>query len=701
MKGNLSYDPEAFRGASNIVIIVLTILTLAWLIVGPLLIKSNWGFNQLDYIPGIMYYIWIAVALALIAFLFIKPRKHFISSLLKDFLWGDKKLLGTIGVLILAGIIFLVFRFEAHVYGEGYIRIGNIVQRSTPVFPWYEYGGATLPYFLYLLLTFFGLDKIAAGHWAYQIMSICSGLIFVFFSLRTALIAFDDDDDRLGFWLLFLFSGVSLFFFSFVELVPLMLAIISPYLYTVVKLNKNGESKHLMIIWILTIFAVFIHIQGITLLPSTFYLTLRTLVSRTQIGRFIGTLGSAILIISGIVIVYLMSMENIYLENLILYFAGKPPETDYALFSIHHLVDIFNLLFMIIPFFTIFIYAIVRGIRFLHNEKTFTALGFLTMSQVVYLFIIDPKNGMARDIDNYIFLLSGFLFLGIYSLFKLYGKINLSGNIIMVLCPISFLILLPMYYVHLSPAKFENYLDRYLSYNETKYESGLYAMRDYYSLAGQTSKSVQMERAINSKAPGALESQLINDLYVHGRVDEAFEYALRLTERFPYNAKYRMQKGNLLKYYRRFEAAEEELKIAVRLDPYGQEYHHFLAELYRETRQKNKWFQVLSNALSIIPRSKTLLVDLTGYYYRDRQYKTVDSLTRVILEIDSLEPYAFLYKGLIAEERGHKETAMELYEKFIRMGETLPEIGIVRKRLNNLFLELNDTLTTDSSETTQ
>ena len=188
----------------------------------------------------------------------------------------------------------------------------------------------------------------------------------------------------------------------------------------------------------------------------------------------------------------------------------------------------------------------------------------------------------------------------------------------------------------------------------------------------------------------ALESQLINDLYARNRTNEAFEYALRLTERNPYKATYRTQMGNLLKHFGKIPEAERELTTAIKLDPYNAEAWHFLSELYRETKRDAKCYMTLEEALERIPDNDMLLVDLTGYYFRAKKFDIADSLTFDLERINPEEPYIYMYRGLIAEGHHKRDKAMELYEKFVSMGPNLPEVTVIRKRLNELFLQKRD-----------
>ena len=689
MKKLVSYNPTALGFSINITVIIMALLTLAMPLIVPHLVQVGWGVDQLDYLPGSLYYIWLALGLMAALALFLSPREHFLSRAVERYFWGDKKILGRTIFLLVALVIFFLLRFDAHFYGSGYIRLSNFAQRAKPIFKWSEYGGTAVPYLLYSLLKFLGVAKLASAEWAYRTISLLSGLGFIFVSFRISHAIALGNHDRIAFFFMIIFSGLTLLFFGMVENFPALLLLAVVFIYLLFMLNQTGKSKYLYLLWGMTVLGLFFDLQFIAVLPAAVFVTCKFHIKR-RVGKTIGILAGLAVILAGIIIVYAKASGDIALANLILFFSGKPPDVDYSLFSLQHVADLANLVFLFVPLVIIFTFAIIAGLSSSGKDSNFIGLGLLTLAQIAYLFIVDPKNGMARDFPLFIFLLTGFLFWGIYSLMKMKLERKLSQDIFMALCPISLLVALPLFYVHLSPNISEKYIDDYLAYNDTKYEPALIAFRDYYISEKRDSLAIQKERAVAGKAPGALESQIVNDLYAQERVDEALQYAVSLVERFPYNGTYRMQKGNILKYYKRISEAEKELKTALELDPYNTDFYHYLSELYRETGREKECLDVINRALSVDPKSTVMLVDLTGYYYRAKQAKEMDSLTSVIIEIDPKEPYAYMYRGLLSEARGDGQSALENYRKFIELNERLPEIATIRKRMNDIVLKMQD-----------
>ena len=691
MKSFFSYNRGATDSISNIVVICLVILTLALPIFGPGLAQTDWGFNQIGYLPSVLYYLWILLAAVMAALMLLTPRSRFLPDATATYLWGDRKVTGRIVLMAAALVLFFAFRFDAHLYGNGYIRTANFAQRSEPIFDWIEYGGTIVPYALYQIIHALGAAKLTAAVRAYQIISFASGIWYLLVCLKISEHVSNDGNDRVGFFALTIFTGLSMFFFGMIENTPLLLPVTATFVYFILKHIQFRRPDYIIYIWLITLVGILLDIRMLPLVPASLYVTLSYLIKRRRMGRFLASLTASVAILCAIAIVYLDAVGNIALSRFILFLSGKPPDTNYSLLSIRHLADIFGLFYMFIPLLGIYLYGIIRGFVHLKSDRLFVALLFLTISQILCIFILDPGHGMARDIHIFGFLLTGFLFLGIYSLVRSREKLKLSGDVFMTLLPISLVLILPVFFVHLSAGATERYLEDYLSYNETKYEPALLALRDFYIVEGHNEKAVEVERSITSRSPAALQSQLVNDLYAHERVSEAFEYAIQLVERHPYNATYRMQKGNILKHYRRFADAEEELRTALELDPYYLEVYHFLSELYRETGRDEECRKTLERAIAVDPMSMLILVDLTGYYYRNGQTQTADSLTEVMRGLNPEEPYVYMYKGLICERRGRKEAALEHYEKFVDLKETLPEVPQIRKRMNRIVLEMRDT----------
>ncbi len=682
-------DTPEINSSSKATLIFFMLVTLSFLIIAFAghLITINWGINPAQLLPTSFFYLWLAIAIGVILLVYLKAESIGLYEKFTPYIWGNKRLIGRTFLIIALLGIFVIFRFEAHLLGNGYIRISNFAQRSKPVFRWFEFGGTFIPYILYQILNAVGIAKETAAEWGYQIVSFISGIAFAAILLSIAEIISKEIRKRFHFVLLILVTGLSLSFFGAVEVYSLLLPLAALFVLYLIKLFKEKSHKYLLILWIITVAGLFINLQFITAIPAALYATIcyrrRFKGGLSQIGL---TLAFSSIII-GALIVYLMAGNSIAIEKNILFFSGKSPEINYGLFSLHHVIDIINLLILMMPLVPVFFMLKFGIMRNYAKDNILVAIHILAAAQFAYLFILDPRIGMAREIFTMEYLLSGMIFLCGYILFGENGSKILPLKYTAIIAPVSFVLILPALAVHLSSSLAVASLDNFLIYNETKYEPALLAMRDYYYLKGNYSEADRREQLINPRAKGVFESQLVNDLYANERVDEAFAYATRLVERDPYNATYRMQLGNLLKHFRKYSEARREFETAIELDPYRADLYHFLSELYREIKMETECLKVLQTAEKVDPENPTILVDLAGYYYRAGIFNRADFYAEQAIQIDKGRAHAYMYKGLISEKNGNSKRALEYYYKFLELGERFPEVTFIQKRINEIELQ--------------
>jgi len=682
-----NFNTEPFGRTLNIVLFSILTISLIIIAFGGEFIAISWGIDQAAFLPGYLYCSWLILSVAIIFWLLIRSPEKSIVTHYCDYLWNDKKTLTRLAFLLFILAIFIIFKYQAHLYGNGYIRISNFAQRAKPVFRWYEYGGAIIPYMLYKVIALLGLAKESAAELGYQIVSFFSGVSFLYIVLKIAELITADRTKRLLILLLALFSGFSFFFFGMVEVYPILIPLGAFFVYLVVKSLKERKSRYLYYLWGIIIVGLVINLQFLTAIPAAIYVTILHLQKKWEGFSLIGWISAVSGLAGGVVILYMLAGNDIAIENGILLFQGKPPEADYGLFGAHHLLDVLNLFFQMEPLFLVFIFFAIISIKGIMKDNMSLSLRILAGTQFVALFIIDPKNGMARDFASYGFLMTGFIFLGVYAISIDSGRLKLSDKIRRILAPAALLLFLPAMILHLSPEMTVSSLDKFLTYNETKYGSAYFAMRDYYYLSRNFTEADRREQSVVSKAKGALESRLVEDLYAHDRVDESFAYANRLVESDPYNATYRMQKGNLLKHFKKYNDASEQYDTAIMLDPYRTDLYHYRADLYREMGLKQRQFDELKMAEGIDPENTLILADLASYYYTAGMFSLTDSLADLIISLDSASAYAYMYKGLVAERNSQLDKALQFYYKFDKLGQRLPEITYIRKRINELELQ--------------
>ncbi|SYZ72482.1 membrane hypothetical protein [Candidatus Zixiibacteriota bacterium] len=682
-------DRNSRLSINNIIIYLLLIATLLIIFFASGFAKVNWGMNQVSFISPALYSILLGMAIAMLAWIVFRPGQGLYWGGSNDWLYGSRKIFGRGLFLIAALAIFLIFRFQAHLYDSGYLRLAYMAQREIPVIPWYEFGGTFLPYLFYRIISLIQTDAIAAAVWGYQISSFLSGLIYIWMIFKISELLSDSFRNRLAFVLLTFFSGISILSFGMVSPLPPLLPAIAAVVYIILKWHRIKSFRYFYYLWGIVILGTIVNIQFLAVVPAVIYISILKFYKEKATGK----LAVAISVLSGVIgvaVLYIWAGSDIGVANRILLLSGKMPDSGYSLFSARHLLDLLNILFLLIPLWLIFLYFMVRMIMSSKLNTVTTALFILAGSQLILLFIIDPNDGMARDFNFYAFPLVGLLLTGAYAVIAGVSKDSASSpRPGFQFCLLGLILAVPMFVVHLTPAATVTYLDRFLQYNDTKLESALLAYRDYYFSVGNYTEADRREQEINGKVQDALQSRLVNDLFYHKRTEDAFSYASQLVTHNPYNATYRMQLGNLYKYYKKYPEAEKELKIALKLDPYRPELYHFLADFYRETNEPEKSYSTIEDGLRVDPKNSSLLTDLTYYYYHKNEFAKTDSLCEVMMARDTAAYYAYLYKGLVAEHMGQYRQALDYYTKFTR-NDNLPEYGVIMKRMNSITQMLSD-----------
>ncbi|MBN2227495.1 MAG: tetratricopeptide repeat protein [candidate division Zixibacteria bacterium] len=664
------------------VIILITFLIPAF---GARLFANDWGMMQAPILPPGLYIIWLVLAAIALGQLLIKRGHCPVTEAVSRLLWEKPYRVYRWIALIVLLAVFAGFRFDAHLYGDGYIRIANFAQKSKTLFHWYDFGGTVFPYLFYIIWKTLGMSKVTAAALGYQTVSILSGGLFIWAVYKIASVLHDTPRQRTRFFLMTLFSGIILFFFGMVENTILLPSLIALIVLLSTKLLNNGPSvKSYLFLLVLSIIGVITHVLFLAIIPAVVFAAVVAANRRAGSLKTFGLALSGLVLIAGLMSVYITAAGDIFLENKLLFLSGKQPLPGYSLFSLPHATDILNLLVTVIPLFLIFLFVLVTPHKSDDRRGVSTFFAVLAIGQLVLLFILDPKNGMIRDFPLFAGLLPGMVF---WSACR-FSSDNATGtdfsNWRDRLAIPALILIIPTLVVHLSPSLTIKRLDAYLEHNEFKYEAALLAMRDYYLTKEEYDLADQRERSVRGKVPDYLKSQMINDLYVHDRYHEALGVAERLIERHPYNAQYRMQYGNVLLHFDRYRDAERELLIASQLAPDNPEIYHFLSELYRQLRHGDKCLASIQRGLNLDPNNLLLLVDLTGYYYLKHEYVAADSMIDIIMEINPEEPYAFMYRGLLAERTGHRQQALAAYRKFIELDELLPEVPQIQERIERL-----------------
>ncbi len=363
-----------------------------------------WGFNQWAYFPLGWRLLLISVGLLLPliwSLLSGDKLKSFREKLITS-LDGRGTYLGLAAFVTIAmGIGFYFLRAKTHFLGDGYMNLSSLASEK-PLIKDTAFGEVKVHIWLKSLL---GGGEPAALL-SFQIISIVSGILFLMVVFYMARKLFENRLESFLFSLGLASGGYLLLFFGYVEYYSLFVLSVTIYTLAGLLIINGKLNKWLVIPFFLP--TVLFHILGITLLPSVLFL----LFSGTTLGKFFQNLSKKTkLFLSTVGGIALLSVFiYFYLNSYRFRFAVVPILTDrftvegYTLFSVKHIIDFLNLLFLLVPGLLVFLVLTSKlRLRETFRQKPFQYLLVLTISTLGAVSLIDPKLGMPRDWDLFSF----------------------------------------------------------------------------------------------------------------------------------------------------------------------------------------------------------------------------------------------------------------------------------------------------------
>lgn len=356
-----------------------------------------WAFNNWTYYQG---YIQIAVfAVALAAPIVL--RRIFAASEIS----GKARLpFAAVGV-IYTGIIttaFVVFHARLHFLGDGIVRL-NLLARIDPALRKSDFGAYIIAKELYKLVESHVSDP---ADWTYHVLSYFGGAAFVAITLIFAARFFGRFYQRLLFTLIVTTAGSSLLFFGYVENYSIFAAMVLLTVLVCVEVTAGRLSRYYIIPAL--VITVALHFLGAALIPGAVHAFLYksglherfNSAKRSVRYSLLGLLGLAMVV----AFLNLYDLEYYLQFQFIPLIENRFTIANYTLFSMTHLADYANLLFMLFPGIIIAAAGILisKGSG-LFTQPEFKSLLVTTAFCACAAFAFYPQLGMPRDWDLYPF----------------------------------------------------------------------------------------------------------------------------------------------------------------------------------------------------------------------------------------------------------------------------------------------------------
>ncbi len=518
--------------------------------------------------------------------------------------------------------LYLFFPSQTHFLGDGYQLLSRLADGLGSVKSW-DVGASLLNDAVFSATSGSNTERALT---TYRIISVASGVLTLGIVFVGATLLFKGTVRRILFMLGVATGGYSLMFFGYVENYAFLIALLT--LYTLIGLLALRDRVSAW--WTLPPFAAatFIHIFGLTLLPSLGYLLLR----RTRVGEGFAALPSKTKLLIGLatfvsgLVAYHYLCSNFYFFT----FAFLPIIPDQftvegdSLFSTKHAIDTLNLLVLLLPGGLV----LAAGILVTSGSKIFLAsaevrfLFILTLSTLAAVYVFNPGIGMPRNWDLFSIVGIPLAIMFYYALLS-YRSTGIEPILAASLaCVLGFLLLGPRVVAQNTPRVAIAHLKDYLELDKIRNRNARRLLIDYYKQTGDTAAASREqtlaerdfpESAHNKRGKQHLRSENIDraevefrraielnplfyDAYANlancsitrGDLDSALKLLETANGLNPYNASTISNIGTVLMRMNDLENALDAFHESLRIDSLNQNAMVGLASSYLKSGQADR-----------------------------------------------------------------------------------------------------------------
>jgi tetratricopeptide (TPR) repeat protein len=625
------------RSAKNLFYISFLILAILYLLrLIPFIFRDGrmWGFNHLIFLPpvyAIIYFVLGGAAL-ITPFLSISRKwgESFAGWLSRVLYDSPRKYFHRLIFIAVLSVLFIIFRAPTHFGGDGYQYLANIGSPSGTFIKWSEIAITRL---LLTVQSLIGPRSQQTALAAFQIVSVFSGMITVWFFFLISEITVENKTGRIIIFFTSLFSGAALLFFGYVENYPMLWIGLTGFTYFGLKYIKTDSG--FMIAGLFLAFGITIHFLMAVFIPAYIYLIfckgkMRAIYARLR-PLFLG--GGAILFIIVAVLFLKKYKSDLYFENIFLPpFHGKPIAPYYALFSPSHLVDILNQLLLLSPLLPFFVVLSAGNLSKVFKDKSGSFLALASIGSLLFLFIIDPTLAMPRDWD--LFSLSAFTLTLLTTALAVNATNDIKSRLLIPLLTLTFLAASFFLIANLKEKSSVEYDKHIIDLDISKARGTMTILRDYYLDSGDRTRADSVNDILHRSYPDFFKINQALETLAAG--DTATARAIMNTiipDRFSKDYHYMQGFYNLA--VGNYAEGLKEARKGVQLQKYYEYSYILLAIVYNKLRQYDNEYEALKTGYSLNNRNQEIITRLALYHVEQRQYDSCIYYSNRAISLDS------------------------------------------------------------------
>lgn len=550
-------------------------------------------------------------------------------------------------LFVLLGLLFYFFKANYHFLGDGYGLV-SLLSNANPLFVKLRNYGESL-----LHLWVYGI--VGSAYVTYQTISIITGLLYYLLSIALVKEIFTRYLDRLLALIGIVSLGNMLLFFGYVENYAIFNLSVLLFVYIAVLILKKRISRFFIILaWGITIF---FHMFGLFLLPAVIYLLFEPFLKKIPNRRLL--VFSSLLTLFGLIALYLIAQRDYFIQISLLPLIARPFTPDgYTLFSIKHITDFVQVLFILFPG-SFIILSIVKA----EKSKTKALDRFLIVATsfvLLGLFLIDPKLGMARDWDLYAF---SSVPLGLLLIYRVLSQKKYL--ILLLALSLSTTVLVGRVSLVNSETKSIGYFKTALENDRIKNRNSWAVLINYYKINAQPDKAKRMQDEWNREFPENSLIQLANtNVYQKLTLKEAFRLAREALEINPaYPDAYSFM-GYCHLEANNYDSALYYLKIGDALSPNRPNVQNNLGITYLNLGNLKQAENYFKKAFELDTLTSTYAYSMARYY---RYVRDVDNEVKYLeIAISKNDAKEIMFKDLVVDYLyiGEIRKAKEIFRKY-------------------------------------
>ncbi len=386
----------------------------------------NWGVNHLAFYPSTVRFM---VPLLILLLLIPSVRRLLMKHLERYVAYFGKqkkpiRLLYAIIVLAASGVVFWSARTATHFLGDGYVLLRNVGKEmgSKEFFlnPWNR---EPLTIFLVFKLhkLFSALGIVDSAESAFRAYSIFCGITFIAIIWKLKNLISKEHVERVLLFLFLFASGASQLFFGYVENYTLAYTMV--FLFITVSISYLQGTTSITFPVIIFPLMVATYFATIIFLPALLMLMWVSIRRKEIQATVLASLGALLLAVG---LMWMLDYTPDFIskvlggaKNLILPFTKISKNYQaYTFFSVGHVIDLLNLLFLIQPTAVILLFTSGWLVRKQENrivEKVFLLL--MMLCGIAFICAVNSEIGMSRDWDALAVFSGGISVAAIYGWF--------------------------------------------------------------------------------------------------------------------------------------------------------------------------------------------------------------------------------------------------------------------------------------------